>query len=111
MHHSTCFYAVHSGGWKLEFCAGSGGMVDRLKDDPPESNPEGTLYQLYDLNADIGEQRNLYGKCSEVEESLTAIAAACIKNGRSTPGTAQKNNHAENWPGLDWLTPDIRGSL
>ena len=103
MHHSVFNYSIRKDQWKLEFCPGSGGMVKRGAGVPPERNPEGTPYQLYDLSADVRERRNLYGQRPEVERELTALARAYVENGRSTPGAKQQNCPAGRWPGLDWM--------
>ena len=103
MHHSVFNFSIRKGQWKVEFCPGSGGMVKRGAGVPPERNPEGTPYQLYDLSADVRERRNLCGQRPEVERELTALAHAYVENGRSTPGAKQQNCPAGRWPGLDWM--------
>ena len=104
MHHSVCDFSLRKGRWKIEFCPGSGGMRPRVPGLPPETNPEGTPYQLYDMENDVGERVNLYGKLPEVEAELLALAREYVLSGRSTPGAAQQNTPADPWPGLDWLT-------
>jgi hypothetical protein len=47
--------------------------------------------QLYDLEADIGERRNVQGEHPEVVERLTALLERIVAQGRSTPGPAQAN--------------------
>ncbi len=47
--------------------------------------------QLYNLKADLGEQNNVLGQNPEVVARLTKLMQQYIANGRSTPGTPQKN--------------------
>lgn len=109
MNHAVCNFCMRKGDWKLEFCAGSGGMaampgMGHGVDPALTTNPEGTPYQLYNLRDDIGELHNLYGQRPEIERELTQLARDCILNGRSTPGTPQKNAEAPVWPGLEFLS-------
>ena len=53
--------------------------------------------QLYDLEADIGERRNLIDERPDVVTQLRDLLTTYIHRGRSTPGAAQ-----ENWGGCDW---------
>lgn len=103
MHHSVANYSFRKGNWKLEFCPGSGGMVRRGVKLPPETNPENTPYQLYDLSEDIGECCNLYGQKPEIESELVELARHCVLDGRSTPGVPQPNEPSEKWPGIEWM--------
>ena len=48
--------------------------------------------RLYDLTADISERRNLQAEQPEVTARLTALLQSYVDNGRSTPGTPQKND-------------------
>ena len=42
--------------------------------------------QLYDLEVDIAETRNVYDRYPEVVERLTALLESYQERGRSTPG-------------------------
>ncbi len=98
IHHSILGnFAVRKGKWKLDLCPGSGSYPDGENTNglPP--------IQLYDMEADVGERRNLYSDYPEVVLELKAIARDYIFNGRSTPGAPQKNSKSNNWPGLEWM--------
>ena len=91
VHHSiNGSFAIRSGKWKLAFCPGSGGWSE------PKPNSEAVKalpkFQLYDMEQDPGETRNLYGQRPEVTERLTQLMRTYIKNGRSTPGPAMTND-------------------
>jgi len=79
-----------TGQGKLELCPGSGGWSDPK----PGSKEERGLpdVQLYDLTADISERRNLQAEQPDVTARLTALLQNYVDNGRSTPGTPQKND-------------------
>ncbi|MCK4981535.1 MAG: sulfatase-like hydrolase/transferase, partial [Victivallaceae bacterium] len=102
VHHSiNGSFSIRQGRWKLEFCPGSGGWsyprpnTDEIKDLP--------LIQLYDLNADIAERENLQDKQPEIVMHLTKLMTQYVRNGRSTPGTAQENTGPKYWPQLNWM--------
>ena len=80
--------AVRKGPWKLIFGPGSGGW-GKGRDDQPA--------QLYNLEEDLGETKNLYGEKADVVAELTALMAKIVGEGRSTPGTAQENDVPVNW--------------
>ena len=48
--------------------------------------------QLHDMEADPGEQKNLYESHPEVFERLLAQLESDVKRGRSTAGPDQKND-------------------
>ena len=91
VHHSISGrFAVRSGQWKIEFCPGSGGWgnpgdEDALKRGLPET-------QLYDLNADIREMKNVSDQHPDVVEQLKKWLEQTIVNGRSTVGPRQLND-------------------
>jgi arylsulfatase A-like enzyme len=95
VHHSVNgSFSIRQGPWKLVFCAGSGGWSNpRPNSDTAKKLPP---IQLYDLNKDIGETTNVQDKHPEVVERLTALMERYIEQGRSTPGTPQKNNGSVN---------------
>jgi arylsulfatase A-like enzyme len=91
VHHSiNGSFSIRQGKWKLDLCPGSGGWSDPK----PNSKEERTLpdVQLYDLTADISERRNLQAEQPDVTARLTALLQSYVDNGRSTPGTPQKND-------------------
>ncbi|MDG2122411.1 MAG: arylsulfatase [Verrucomicrobiales bacterium] len=65
--------AVRDGPWKLVF--------------PKKGNP-----QLYNLESDLAETTDLATKKPDKTTRLTAAINSLIKNGRSTPGSPQKND-------------------
>jgi len=48
--------------------------------------------QLYDLASDIGETRNLVNEKPELVKEMKALLEKLITDGRSTPGSPQKND-------------------
>ena len=54
--------------------------------------PEDTLAQLYDMEADPGEQNNLYDSYPDVAAKMLAQLESDVKRGRSTAGTDQEND-------------------
>jgi arylsulfatase A-like enzyme len=93
VHHSiNGSFAIRQGKWKLEFCPGSGGWSS------PRPGQEDTSklppIQLYDLEADIAETRNVQGEHPDVVARLTALMTKYAADGRSTPGQPQPNNGA-----------------
>ena len=50
--------------------------------------------ELYHLESDLGETRDVLAANAEVAAKLTALMQRCIDEGRSTPGPAQKNEFA-----------------
>jgi arylsulfatase A-like enzyme len=94
-------FAIRKGPWKLILCPGSGGWSD------PRPEAPGTAdlppFQLYNLNNDVGETRNLAEQHPEVVRELMELLRMYIENGRSTPGPGQEYESPEYWPGLSWM--------
>jgi arylsulfatase A len=90
VHHSVNgSFAIRQGKWKLAFCPGSGGWsFPRPGRDSANELP---ALQLFDLEADPGEETNLYDKHPEVVRKLTALMEKYVAQGRSTPGEPQAN--------------------
>ena len=89
VHHSIeGRFAIRQGRWKLAFCAGSGGWSKGGGKESP---------QLYDMDADIGETKNLAKDNVEVVERLTALMQRYIADGRSTPGAKQPAEAVVQW--------------
>lgn len=86
VHHSVSGqFAYRSGKWKILMNKGSGGWTrEPMAVDAPE--------QLYDMEADPGEQNNLYHSHPEVFERLLAQLESDVKRGRSTAGPNLKND-------------------
>jgi arylsulfatase A len=89
IHHSISgHFAYRQGPWKLLLARASGGWTS-----PKESQAKGALpAQLYDMEADVGEKKNLYREKPEVVAKLLALLQKDVKRGRSTKGTVSKND-------------------
>ena len=91
VHHSiNGSFAIRQGRWKLELCPGSGGWSDP----EPGSAAERRLpaVQLYDMSDDVSERRNVYAEQTPIVQQLIGLLEKYVRNGRSTPGTAKKND-------------------
>jgi len=80
--------AVRNGPWKLIFGRGSGGW-SQGRDDLPA--------QLYHLDEDLAETKNVYREKPEIVAELTALMSKTVAEGRSTPGAAQANDVPVQW--------------
>jgi arylsulfatase A-like enzyme len=91
VHHSISGkFSIRQGRWKLELCPGSGGWS--APRDPQAVKQGLPAIQLYDMSEDPGEQHNVQAEHPEVVKNLTALLQRYVAQGRSTPGTPQKNN-------------------
>ncbi len=101
IHHSIDgSFSIRKGKWKLEMCPGSGGWSFPK---PGTEESEGLPpVQLYDLDADIGERKNVYSSHPDVVEELKTLLTRYVRQGRSTPGKPQEN-HGIEWPQLWWM--------
>ncbi len=101
VHHSVDgSFSIRTGRWKLELCPGSGGWSFPKPGEEPPGSP---AYQLYDLDADIGERRNLIDEHPDVAAELSALLSKYVTEGRSTPGTPQPNTGPQWWEQLRWM--------
>jgi arylsulfatase A-like enzyme len=73
--------AIRQGPWKLIF--------------PLDGNPE-----LYQLEKDIGETKDLAKENPEIVEKLTTLINSYIATGRSTPGAKQPKEPSARWPAM-----------
>jgi len=92
IHHSVSgHFSYRHGKWKLLLAKGSAGWTAPTEKAMAQvaDAPEG---QLYDLEADPGEQTNLYQKNPEVVKTVMALLKQDIANGRSTAGPKQEND-------------------
>ncbi len=79
VHHSIeGMFAIRRGPWKLIEGRGSGGWTGGGEDDPAPG-------QLYDLHADLEENRNLYLERPEVVRELSDLLQSYRERGRSAP--------------------------
>ena len=91
IHHTfNGYFAIRKGKWKLNFCSGSGGWSA-----PHEAKAKASglpLVQLYDMETDPGETKNLQAKYPGKVKELARLLKKYVDNGRSTKGEAQKND-------------------
>jgi len=84
VHHSgSGLFAVRRGKWKLILGLGPGGFSGPIRK-PRSGEPEG---QLYDIQADPREKKNLYALHPEVVEELSNLLERYKTSGRSVPET------------------------
>jgi arylsulfatase A len=87
VHHSGMgFFGIRKGKWKLLLASGSAGASK------PKFDANGPNVQLYNMQEDIGEQKNVATHKPIVVAELTKLLENYIKNGRSTEGVALKND-------------------
>ena len=83
LHHSVDgMFSIRQGRWKLIAGLGSGGFTQPKRVEPGPGDPPG---QLYDLQADPAEQRNIWAEQPEVVATLTALLAASRSADRTRP--------------------------
>jgi arylsulfatase A-like enzyme len=91
VHHSIYgAFAIRQGPWKLALCPDSGGWSYPFPG-RPDSNRLPRV-QLYNLEKDPSESENLQAKDPDVVARLTALLQRYVREGRSTPGNAQRND-------------------
>lgn len=92
VHHSIRGeFAIRRGKWKLLCSPRSGGWSYPKPNANKEAIASLPLIQLYGMDQDPGEKHNVYKEHPDIVEELRALLQQYIKNGRSTPGTPQKN--------------------
>ena len=90
IHHSISgHFAYRQGPWKLLLARASGGWSSPKENQAKKGYPPA---QLYDMEADVGERKNLYLEKPEVAKKLLSLLKEDIKRGRSTKGSASKND-------------------
>lgn len=91
VHHSvTGKFAIREGRWKLLLCGGSGGWAE--PDDPQAAARGMPPLQLYDMEADPGETRNLHESRADLVQRLTETLERQVAEGRSTAGPRRSND-------------------
>jgi hypothetical protein len=88
MHSVTGAFAIREGQWKLLLAPGSGGWSDPEPGSPGEKNLPPT--QLYDLEADPKESKNVVAAHPEIAARLEALLAGYRVSGRSARETKPK---------------------
>jgi len=108
VHHSIDGkFAIRDGHWKLVLCPGSGGWT---KNDAKAAEEGLPLVQLYDMQADPGEQRNLQTEHPDKVREMVARLKQFVANGRSTPGAMQQNDTEVDIWKLDTI-PSVNPSI
>ncbi|WP_337041948.1 sulfatase family protein [Emticicia sp. 17c] len=100
-HSSNGYFAIRKGQWKLIMCSHSGGN-GKPKEDSEEAKKLPPI-QLYDLQTDMAENKNVYAEHPEIVKELTTLLTRYVKDGRSTKGTIQTNDGPAYWSQLTWL--------
>ena len=75
--------------------------------DPNSPPTEYRPAQLYNLANDPAEENNLIEKHPDVVQELTDLLAQQIRDGRSTPGSVQRNDPASprsSWRQIAWMS-------
>jgi len=102
VHHSiNGSFAVRSGNWKLIVCPDSGGWSYPRPRDIEKDNLDLPPMQLYNLEADIGETKNLIADHPDKVEELKSMLKKIILDGRSTAGSIQENDEVEEWKQIE----------
>lgn len=83
-------FSIREGKWKLCLSAGSGGWSAPREPDAKKKNLP--LMQLFDLQADRGEQTNLLEQHPERVDALLKLLSREVKNGRCTEGEPVSND-------------------
>jgi hypothetical protein len=89
-HSIAGMFSIRDGKWKLELCPGSGGWT--APTDAIAKKQELPAIQLYNIQTDEEEQKNVYLENPEVVAKLTKELMKIINNGRSTPGKKENND-------------------
>ena len=95
IHHSIQGqFAIRRGKWKLCLCPGSGGW-SAPRPNVALKNKKLPPVQLFDLDADPSETKNLQAENPNVVRDLVNELVRAIQHGRTTEGGGQTN---EGWP-------------
>ena len=92
IHHSVSgHFSYRLGKWKLLLAKGSGGWTKPSEREMAKI-PDAPKGQLYDMEADPGEQNNLYVEKPEVVEKLLGQLKEDVAHGRTNEGPKQEND-------------------
>ena len=81
VHHAVDgMFSIRQGKWKLILGCGSGGFSEPKRAVPEPGEPKG---QLYDMEDDTAETRNLWNEHPEIVEDLTKLLVQYQQSGRS----------------------------
>jgi arylsulfatase A-like enzyme len=101
VHHSiNGSFAIRKENWKLILCPGSGGWSYPRTPEELEGLPS---MQLYNLQMDPGEEKNLIGSHPDKVKEMKLLLSEYIQNGRSTAGVPQENDGPKTWNQLHWM--------
>ena len=104
VHHSiNGDFTIRKGEWKLLLSPSSGGWSFPKPGTDDEVIKTLPLIQLYNMKTDPAEKNNVYAEHLEVVKELKDLMIKYVKEGRSTPGTPQKNDGPEVWKQLSWM--------
>jgi arylsulfatase A len=90
IHHSISgHFAYRQGPWKLLLAKASGGWTSPKENQAKAGSPPA---QLYNMETDVGERKNLYLEKPEVARKLLSLLREDIQRGRSTKGAPSRND-------------------
>lgn len=93
IHHSISgHFAYRQGKWKLLLAKGSGGWTSPKENQVKQGTP---VAQLYDMETDPGETKNLYESQPDIAKRLLKQLEKDVNRGRSTDGAESKNDLEE----------------
>jgi len=102
VHHSAAgAFAICQGKWKLIFQIHPPKHLIRAKIENLD-HLDYTI-ELYDMSNDLREKVNVADKHSDVVKHMTELLEQYVREGRSTPGKAQKNDGREYWAQLVFM--------
>ena len=107
VHHSIRGeFAIRKGEWKLLCSPSSGGWSYPKPNVDKEVIATLPPIQLYNMKQDPGEKNNVYQEHPEVVQELKQLLQKYIQDGRSTPGTVQKNDATNKWEQIKGIMQD-----
>ena len=93
IHHSISgHFAYRMGKWKLLLAKASGGWTSPKENQVKAGAPNA---QLYNMDVDIGEQKNLYENEKKIVSEMLSNLESDVMSGRSTDGPKSKNDISE----------------